>query len=290
MDTEIALRYEAILGEGALWDDKAQRLYWLDIVGKKLFVYDPAGGKNEEHQLPQMAGTVVPRASGGIILCMEGGIHAYDPRTGTLEWLSDPEAGRPETRYNDGKCDPTGRLWVGTMGRGGEAGLGTLYRVDADLAVHPVLEGVDISNGIAWSPDRKHMYWTGTLDRVIWGFDYNDDTGKVSNRRPAITVREEDGYPDGMTMDAEGMIWAAHWEGGRVIRYNPATGKKLGEIRLPVGLVSSCAFGGKNLDRLFITTARMGLGEEELARQPEAGSLFVADTGVRGIPAVPFAG
>ena len=290
MKAEIAVRSASTLGEGSLWDAGKQRLCWLDIVGKRLFIYDPEGNTNRELEIPEMAGTVVPRRAGGLILSLESGIHAFDPESGALEKIADPEAQRSETRYNDGKCDPSGRFWAGTMGRNGEAGLGSLYRLDVDGSVTQILDGVDISNGIAWSPDRRFMYWTDTLKGEIYAFDYDDASGGISNRRIAFKLDSVDGLPDGMTIDAEGMLWAACWEGGKVIRIDPKAGKKLSEVKLPASRVTSCAFGGQKLDRLYITTARMGLGEAELAEQPYAGSLFVCEPGVKGIPAVAYAG
>ncbi|MFW6253204.1 MAG: SMP-30/gluconolactonase/LRE family protein, partial [bacterium] len=178
----------------------------------------------------------------------------------------------------------------GTMGRHGEAGLGSLYRLDANGSVTQILSGADISNGIVWSPDKRFMYWTDTLKGVIYAFDYDDVSGRVSNRRVAFKLDPADGLPDGMTIDAEGMLWVACWEGGKVIRVDPEAGTKRAEVKLPASRVTSCAFGGADLDRLYITTARMALSDAELTKQPDAGSLFVCEPGVRGIPAVAYAG
>jgi len=290
MKAEIAVKATAILGEGSLWDLKNHHLYWLDIVGRVLYTYDPVNGRNLGIDLPRMAGAVVPRKAGGLVLALEDGIQLFNTETRTFKKIADPEEDRPETRYNDGKCDPAGRFWIGTMGRNGDAGLGSLYRLDAEGRIERALSGVDISNGIAWSPDKRTMYWTDTLKGEIYAFDYDDAAGTLANQRRAVSVDPDDGLPDGMTIDAEGTLWTACWDGGKVVRFDPAKGTKEDEVRLPVQRVTSCAFGGSDLKHLYITTARMGLSENEIRDQPDAGSLFVCDAGVPGLPANEYAG
>jgi sugar lactone lactonase YvrE len=286
----IAVGKDAVLGEGPLWAEGPGKLFWLDIVGKMLYEYDPVSGTNLEYSLPHMAGTVALRKRGGLVLALEEGIHFHDPETGKMEKIADPEKNFPETRYNDGKCDPAGRFWVGTMGREGEPGLGSLYRLDADHGIISVMSGIDISNGMAWSPDREKMYWTDTLKGEIYSFDYDNESGEIRNKRTSIKVEAADGLPDGMTMDTEGMLWVACWGGGKVVRYDPAEGRKIKKITLPASLVTSCTFGGGDMKSLFITTARMGLSEEETDRQPAAGSLFVCTPGSTGVPSTPYEG
>lgn len=290
MRSEVVIKRHSTLGEGAIWDAAEGVLYWVDIVEKILFTYDPMSGTNRELKLEKFIGTVVPRGKGGLTVALEDGFYNLDPATGVLEQIADPESGIPGNRFNDGKCDPSGRFWAGTMGREGEAGKGSLYRLDADGNVTTMLSGIHISNGICWSPDKRTMYHTDTLDWVIRAYDYDDKSGTISGERTVVTVAEKNGFPDGMTIDAEGMLWVALWEGGRVIRYDPDTGRKLAEVSVPVSRVTSCAFGGPGLGTLYITTATMGMDESEMADEPLAGSLFACEPGVVGMQAFAYEG
>jgi sugar lactone lactonase YvrE len=237
-----------------------------------------------------MIGTVVPRKSGGMALAMEKGFYFLNDDNGETTLITNPESNIPENRFNDGKCDPAGRFWAGTMSMNGERATGSLYCLNTDLSVTKKLEGVSISNGIVWSPEKDEMYYIDTPTREIWAFDYDMSTAVISNKRVIATIPEDEGFPDGMTIDSEGMIWVAHWEGWKVSRWNPGTGTKLGEVELPAARVTSCAFGGEKLDDLYITTARTGLKEEEINNQPHAGGLFYVKTGVKGLPAYQFGG
>jgi sugar lactone lactonase YvrE len=289
--TALVLDARADLGEGALWDSRAGVLYWVDIMVGRLHVFDPARGDDRVFEIGQHVGTVVPRRSGGVLLALHHGIAAFDPETGKLDVLCDPEADRPGNRFNDGKCDPAGRFWAGTMAIDCSAGKGSLYRLDADRSLHRVLSPVSVSNGIVWSLDARTMYYTDTLSREVWAFDYDLATGAIANRRTAIRIPEADGLPDGMTIDAEGMLWVAHWGGGRVTRWDPRAGRLLDTIRVPASQVTSCAFGGPDLGTLYITSARRGLDANALAREPMAGALFCAKLDViRGVPATEYAG
>jgi sugar lactone lactonase YvrE len=283
-----------LLGEGAIWDDKRQVLYWLDIDKAALFATDPRTRKTERRDLGgkvgDKIGTVVPRTSGGLVLAFEHCLACYDWDTERLETLAPFEKGMQENRANDGKCDPRGRLWVGSLCPMDKPGGATLYRVDADSSVHPMVPNVTISNGIVWSADRRRMYYIDTPDRRIDVFDYDDASGVVTNRRECVPVPESMGYPDGMAIDDAGNLWVALFGGGRVACWNPQTTDLIAEVRLPVSNVTSCAFGGADRDELFITTARNGLDDAELAAQPQAGSLFWARPGARGTATFAFAG
>ncbi len=170
-----------------------------------------------------------------------------------------------------------------------DAGAGSLYVLDSDLKCSQKIKGVTISNGLAWSADRKTFYYTDTPTLEVAAFDYDDYTGAISNRRTIIRIEEKEGYPDGMTIDNEGMLWIAHWNGWQVTRWNPATGTKLLSIKLPVAKVTSCTFGGENFDDLYITSAKVDLTEAELKEQPFAGSLFVIrQCGFKGLPSFEF--
>jgi sugar lactone lactonase YvrE len=287
---ELVLDARAMLGEGAFWDAERRRLLWVDILGCKLRIFDPATKENRTIDLDQHVGAVVPRRAGGVALALHHGFALMDLESGQLTMIHDPEADRPRNRFNDGKCDPAGRFWAGTISLDDEPGVAALYRMDADRCVHCVLEGVSISNGLAWSLDRRRMYYIDTPTREVATFDYDDATGAIAGRRVAIRVPESMGAPDGMTIDSEGMLWVALWGGGQVGRWDPATGRLLDTIAVPARLVTSCALGGPRLDELYITTARVGLSADELARQPLSGGLFRAPVPVPGLPLPGYAG
>jgi sugar lactone lactonase YvrE len=287
---ELLVDQHALVGEGPLWDEQAQVLYWVDILSSKLFIYDPASGQNREFDVGQHVGTVVTRASGGLMLAVQNGFAAFDLDTEELTLIVDPEAHIPGNRFNDGKCDPAGRLWAGTMAYENPQDSGSLYRLDTDMSVHRIFGGVAISNGIIWSLDHTTMYYIDTLAKNVRAFDYDNATGDIANERAVVTVPDEVGMPDGMTIDVEGMLWVAHYGGSCVCRWHPDTGELLEKIELPVTQVTACAFGGPNLDTLYITSAAQELDAEELARQPLAGALFRIKTAYQGVPSFRFGG
>jgi sugar lactone lactonase YvrE len=290
MDFEARVEWAAgaALAEGPCWDAERQRLYWVDIDLGLLHVYDPAGRKDRAIEIGQPVGAVVLRRSGGVVLAVRDGFLALDPETGARRFLGDPEAHLPENRFNDGKCDPAGRFWAGTMGRGPHQG--SLYCLGADLAIHRRIEGVSISNGLAWSLDERVMYYVDSRTREVAAFDYEKATGAIGDRRVVIRIPEGMGLPDGMSIDEAGMLWIALWDGGRVARFDPQSGALCGELRLPVSRPTSCCFGGPGLDELYVTSARSGLSREALAEQPLAGSIFRCSADVRGGPAWAFLG
>ena len=293
MDTnvELVLDSRSELGEGAVWHAPSQVLYWVDIVGEMVHVYDPATGSNRTIDIGQSTGTVVPRTGGGVAVALHHGFYNLDLETGELTPIVDPEEGSPN-RFNDGKCDPAGRFWAGTMpyDSGAPTDGGALWCLHADGASELMLSGVQCSNGIAWSLDSRTMYYIDTPTMHVRAYDYDVTTGAISGERVVVTVPESDGVPDGMTIDSEGMLWVAHWGGWQVVRWNPATGEKLDAIRVPSEKVTSCAFGGEDLGDLYITTARAGVSDDEAAEQPNAGGLFRARPGVTGIEAYEFTG
>lgn len=284
---QVAVKRPTLLGEGAVWDAAASLLYWVDIFGHKVFIYNPVTDMNREIDVGQQVGTVVPRASGGLLLAMKDGFYALDTNFELLTPIINPESHLGANRFNDGKCDPAGRFWAGTMTNDSSPG-GALYRLDTDMSVTQVLTGITCSNGLTWSPDKKNMYYIDSSTREVWSFDYDEATGNISGQRTAVTISKAEGVPDGMTIDEEGMIWVAHWGGGIVSRWNPHTGDRLETIHVPVTQVTSCAFGGANLDTLYITTASVELNESDMAKYPLAGSLFQIKTKTRGIPGFSF--
>ena len=290
-EVEVIVDRQCLVGEGAIWDSRHRYPLWVDILGHLLFIYDPATGKNREINLLQAVGTVVPRTAGGVVVALHNGFAFLDLETERMTPIADPEADIPGNRFNDGKCDPAGRLWAGTMAFDGmrEQEQGSLYCLDTDGTVTWKLGRISISNGIVWSADARTMYYIDTVKNDVRAFDYDLDTGAIANER--VTCRHDgEGHFDGMTLDAEGMVWIAIFGGGAVKRYNPETGEHLATIELPVTCVTSCAFGGPDLDQLYITSASYRLTAAELAGQPLAGSLFRAVPGVRGVPAFEYAG
>jgi sugar lactone lactonase YvrE len=289
-DAELVIDAKAELAEGAIWDAERKRLYWVNINDGEVHRYDPATGNDRCLNVGEPVGTVVPRASGGVMLALKSGFAHLNLETERLTRLVDPEGRDPSLRFNDGKCDPAGRFWAGTITGRDRPGIASLFCLFPDGSTRQMLTGITNSNGLCWSLDERTLYYIDTPTQEVAAFDYDKATGEIANRRVAVRVPETMGHPDGMTLDAEGMLWVAHWGGWSVNRWNPATGQHLGTVLLPASNVSSCAFGGPALDTLYITTAREHLNASDLEKQPLAGGIFRAKPGVRGVPAFAFAG
>ena len=288
MSSEVKLLVDAhaLVGEGPIWDETKGVLYWVDILSNMVYEYNPATGENRGYNVGQHVGTVVPRASGGLMLAVYDGFAAFNPATGQLTLLGDPEADLPQNRFNDGKCDPAGRFWAGTMAYTDQSTQGSLYRMDADLSIHKMVGDIGISNGIVWSLDKTTMYYIDSMANTVRAFGYDLATGNISKER--VVIRTDGmGLPDGMAIDAEGMLWVAHFGGSCVRRWNPHTGKVIGTIEMPASQITACAFGGADYSILYITSAATGL---DLTREPHAGGLFMVDPGVKGVPTFTFAG
>jgi sugar lactone lactonase YvrE len=285
---ELILDARSVVGEGAIWDEEKQVLFWVDMFPGLVHVYDPASGKDHSMRVGQPVGTVVPRASGGLMLAVRDGFMSLDPESGRTELVAAPPGHEPENLFNDGKCDPAGRFWAGT--KEAPARKGALFRLDRDLSVHRMLGDIACSNGLAWSLDKKTMYYIDSVTMKIEAFQYEIMTGVISNRRTVVSVAKEHGIPDGMTIDAEGKLWVAHWDGWCVCRWDPPTGDLIRKVRLPVARPTSCAFGGPMLDTLYITSATFELNAATLEKQPSAGGLFRFKPGARGLPAFSFRG
>ena len=235
-----------------------------------------------------MIGAVVPTRSGGLVAALRDGIYSVDPDSGAAALFAAAPSHDPKNfRFNDGKVDPLGRFWAGTLALDSRPGQSRLYRVDADRSVQVIREGVSISNGLAWSPDARTLYYIDSPTRMVQAFAFDLEQGTLGPPRVAISLGDDDGFPDGCCMDVEGCLWVAHWGAGKVTRWEPETARLLSTISLPVANVTSCAFGGARRDQLFITTA---VDDSRPGSEPEAGYLFRIEPGVTGPELASFAG
>lgn len=277
----------AVLGEGPIWVVRRQALYWVDIKGRKIFRLG-ADGRLEQWDTPFRVGSLAPRESGGFIAGTDHGFAQIDPEHGRFDLLFDPEEDRPSNRFNDGKVDRQGRFFAGTMDDEEKQASGAFYRLDRNMHCTRVDDGYRVANGPAFSPDGRTMYTNDSALQLTYVYDLTAD-GTPVNRRTFARFGEGDGHPDGMTVDSEGCLWIAFWDGWCLRRLSP-NGERLAEVRMPVARPTSCAFGGLMLDRLYVTSASKDLSEDELAMQPNAGGLFMFNAGVQGIAERPFAG
>lgn len=279
----------AVLGEGPVWHPGERRLYFVDIKGKAVHRCDPASGARESFALPAEPGCLAPRVRGGLVVALRSGLAFFDPGCGSVERIAAPEAHIPGNRFNDGKCDRRGRFFVTTMDDAETEPTGSLYCLFPDLSVKRLLSGFAIPNGIGWSPDDRIVYLTDSVNRAILAFAYDPETGDFADRRVFATVAGDAGFPDGLTVDAQGGVWSAHWGGWRVTRYDP-DGNIDRVVRLPVPRPTSCAFGGAALDKLYVTSASIGLSASQLAAAPLSGGVFELDAGAVGLPTAFFHG
>lgn len=293
MKPELILDARADLGEGPAWETINGRLYWVDIRAGFLHCYDPRSGSDQAHHFDEPVCCVAPcrptwKSPGGLngdlVLALKSGLVLFNQASEEREDLARPEAQLPGNRFNDGKCDPAGRFLAGTMDDAEMEASGSLYSYSPDGSLKPLLKGVRISNGLTWSPDGGTFYHIDTPTRQVTAFDYDLAGGDIANPRPVVTVPAEMGWPDGMTADAEGMLWVAMWAGAKITRWDPVTGKLLEAIPIPAWNVSACAFGGPDLTDLYVTTARKGMSAEQLAVYPLSGALFRIRTKIRGLP------
>lgn len=289
--TEVAcvVNAGAELGESPVWDEQFHLLYWVDILGRKLHRFDPSTGTDAVWEMPEPPGAVALRAVGGVVLAMRHAFYRFefmapDPVVmGRLE-------GEPATnRLNDGRVDPAGRFWCGTVNEASREPTGALYCLDAGRRVSRKLDGVACSNSLCWSPDGKIMYHADSFTWQIKAWDFDAATGAIANPRLFIDIPRTEGFSDGATIDADGCLWAAHWGHGRVNRYDPQ-GKLMQTVQLPASNVTCPAFGGPDLATLYVTSARFRLDEAQRAAQPLAGGLFAIDVGVKGLPEARYAG
>ncbi|HUH14523.1 MAG TPA: SMP-30/gluconolactonase/LRE family protein [Gaiellaceae bacterium] len=285
---EVAIRAQALLGEGPRWDAAARRLLWVDIEARLLHVFDPDSGGDRAVELPTRVGVAAPTESGPVLAGLEDRLALVDLGDGSVSDLVRVPHGEG-MRLNDGACDPAGRFWVGSMALDFAPGAGSLYRYAAGGALERVLDGVTVSNGIGWSPDGGLMYYVDTPTRRVDVFDFDVASGEISGRRPFVALERGSGLPDGLAVDEEGGVWVALWGGWSVRRYGP-DGALARVVDVPAKHVTACCFGGDDGRSLYVTTASVELDPEQRREQPLAGSVFVTDAGVAGPPARPFAG
>ena len=269
--------HRSVLGEGPVWDPSRGNLLWVDIESGQILEYN-----NERKEIIILnAGSRVGCFSictdGNLIAGTEEGILRINRTTGKRVIVAQPEASIVGNRFNDGKTDAKGRFWAGTMPLKENAPLGSLYRIENTYAVEKLFGEVTISNGICWSHDNRYMYYIDTVKLGVDRFDFDLESGKLSNKTKLITIDPSDGYPDGMTIDAEGMLWVAHWGGWQITRWDPSNGKKIGSIRMPASQITSICFGGTDFKQMYVTSARRGLSAEQLIKEPLAGSTFVIE-------------
>lgn len=279
----------AKLGEGPCWHEQEGVLYWVDILGQRLHRYDPDGARTTVWDLPEMVGTVAPRASGGLLLALQNGLAFFDTVSGDVERLPVVDA-NPRTRFNDGKCDPQGRFWFGSMDIEERENLGSLYCMDIDGTITTWAKGLGVSNGMTWSLDGQTMYYIDSPTRRIDCFRMNSGTGALSERQTLVTFDEEEGFPDGMTRDAEGNLWVAHWGGACLTKRAPNTGERLATISTHAYQTSACCFGGSDLTDLYITTAQVSLTDCQQSAFPKSGHLLKLRSEIPGIRTFPYLG
>jgi len=281
---EVVTKHRCLLGEGPVWDARQKRILWVDILKGEIQYFYPESNEHKTCKLGAMPGAIALKRSGGVIAAVKGGFATIDLNNETMHLIAEVETHLPGNRFNDGKCDPAGRFWAGTMSISNTAHAGSLYALEIDFTVNTKLTGVTCSNGLAWSPDHTTLYYIDTPTRKVVAYNYDIINGNITDTRVIIDIPEGEGYPDGMTIDTEGMLWIALWDGWKVARYSPISGKQLSEITLPVSRPTSCTFGGDSIGDLYITSAREGISENDLKRQPLAGSLFmVKDSGFKGM-------
>lgn len=283
LKASLFLKMDSTLGEGPVWHERDQRLYWVDIKKMEVHCFEQRTNNHLVWLVGKKVGAVVPATNGNLILALQGEIAELDMTSGMVSTLKELESHIPENRCNDGKCDAAGRLWIGTMNNSGKPGEGSLYCIDSKLTINRVLKELSISNGMGWSLKGDQMYFIDTADNNLKRFDFHPGEVTLLDEQVIMRFENPDESPDGMCVDSEGMLWIAFWGGKRVGRYDPVSGKQLAEVEVPAFNVTSCCFGGDDLATLYITTAREELSARQLEDYPLSGSLFSCRPGVKGL-------
>lgn len=290
-EVEHVLEIRNVIGEGPVWHSQEGFLYWVNFIGDyQILRFSPQTRRLEVFDTGTPVMALGIRKAGGFVAATGNGLANWDIQRKTFEPFSDPLAGRAGIRFNDAATDSKGRFWVGTLNDNNPKGPdGELFCLQGDHSWCLMDKDITVSNGIGWSPDRKIMYFTDSFRYAIYAYDYVAESGTIANRRIFVETSPEGGLPDGLTVDTEGFVWSAYCGGWRVVRYNPE-GKVDREYRLPVANPTSCAFGGEHLDELYITSAALGLSEEDKRQHPQSGDLFCLKPGVAGMDEPRFAG
>ena len=286
MEVSVFVRDTCQLGEGPFWFE--DRLWWVDIEAGKLHSVNGSGGDRASLSMGRRIGAVAPIDAEHFLVALEDGIGIFHRASGVIDLLAAPEKNQAGSRFNDGKCDAAGRFVAGTLNMAGRTGASALYSIGCGGAVEVLHAPATISNGLAWSADGATLYYIDSPTREIAAFPYDQETGRLGARSVVVRVPDAMGLPDGMDIDREGNLWVGHWGGNAVRCWSPRTGECLAEVPVPCSQVTSCCFGGPEWDLLYITTARVGLNEEQLRQEPLAGSLFVCQPGVSGFPVKKF--
>jgi len=281
-----ALQRKTLLGESPVWSVKEKALYWVDIHRPSILRTDFSSGQTIEWPMPTNVGSI-GLSAGGLVAAMRTGFALLDLSGKIVKTLGEPIAGTKDLRFNDGRVDPRGRFWAGTVQEKRVPGLAALYRLDADGRAQEMKSGFTVSNGTSWSPDGKTMYFADSSVRKIYAFDFDADEGAIANQRVFAEFADNEGIPDGATVDTDGCYWIAHFDGGKVTRYTPQ-GKVDRVIEMPVIRPTSCAFGGSDLRTLYVTSASFNLSDEQLRAAPLSGSIFALSTGAQGLPEPAF--
>ncbi|WP_298555915.1 SMP-30/gluconolactonase/LRE family protein [uncultured Algibacter sp.] len=283
LKAEIEYKIASDLGEGAIWNYQTQELYWIDIEKKTLNIYNPEKKANRIINMSSRIGTVVPIDTNEVLSALEDGVYKTNLKTGRSKLFVDMSDELKDSRLNDGKCDPSGRFWVGSMHLKQKEGHAKLFNINNKSELQMKIDSVTISNGIVWTSDKTKMYYIDTPTSEIKGYEYDNKTGQISNGKVVVKIPEALGFPDGMTIDENNMLWVAMWNGNAVIQFNPNTGNVIQKVEVPAHNITSCAFGGKDLNMLYITSARVDMTEEELEKYPLSGSVFKVNLGVKGV-------
>lgn len=274
---------QCFLGEGPLWIGKLGCFFWVDIERGNLHRYHLATEQLEIRHFPNRLAVVLEGQNGKLILGLDRKLVHYDWETQGIEELCRVEEDLPLNRFNDGKVDPQGRIWIGTLSTLFTQGAGSMYRIGTDLTPEVQLKNLTISNGMAWTADQQTFYFIDTPTKKIKEFVFDPKTGAIEFQRIAVEIPEGLGFPDGMCIDREGMLWVGHYGGSGVYRWNPNTGQLLDKIELPVPHVTSCCFGGENLDLMLVTTAQENLTADDLEKYPQSGDVFLVKMEVGGL-------
>jgi sugar lactone lactonase YvrE len=286
-EVEVVYEPRARLGEGPVWDERTRSLFWIDILNYRVHQFFPDRGTDRVFEVGDLVGAVALTRADWLLVALRHHLARLDLVTGEVEHLLGVEVGREQNKLNDGKPDARGRFWFGSFSQ--EEGAAALYRYDPDGSLHLMQDGMTGSNGLGWSPDGTVFYLTESGEKKIYAFRFDVESGRIDDRRVFADLSNRDSTPDGLTVDEEGCVWSAQFDGGGVLRFSPE-GRELSRLEVPVKRTTSCAFGGAQRRQLFITTASVGLDEQEIEKNFHSGDLFRAEPGVAGLPFHRFGG